>query len=227
MKRINLLSGLIVVLVVGAIVVWSGQSRKESISHLPWQIEVDETGQVEVFQMKLGATTLREMIEQFQHFPEIALFSTEQGDSRLEAYFGKRRMGVFDARLIAEIEADSSMLNQFIQDSTERKAQPSGRWKHTLAESSVKIANEQQVSLLVYMPVADYDEAVVSRHFGEPADKVVVDEQSNYWFYPQKGMAIFMNAEDDDILYYSAIKDFAALRQRLVEGITATESNND
>lgn len=216
MKRFALWTGAGLVALLALFFLFSGGDvEQKQPDNLPWKITAGPES-TEVFHVRVGQTTLREMIEQFRHFPEIALFTGDDKAPRLEAYFGKRRLGIFDARLIAEIEASEEQLQQFVDTSTDREAQASGAWKYTLSEAVVKQINEQAVHYLIYMPVADYEADVVSQRFGEPEEKFAVNDTAEYWFYPQQGLVILLNTEGSDVLYYSALNAFDGLRERLI-----------
>lgn len=218
MKRFGLWAVGALLLVAAAFFLFSGgdATEKKQPDNLPWKTTLTPEGNVEVFHLSIGQITLREMIEHFQHFPEIALFTGDNQAPRLEAYFGKRRLGIFEARLIAEIEADEAQLQEYVDTSTDREPQASGAWKYTLSEAAVKQINEQKVRYLVYMPVADYKMDIVGKQFGEPSEKFVINEMAEYWFYPQKGLVILLDKEGKDVLHYSSSGSFAALRERLM-----------
>lgn len=217
MKRFGMWAGGILLLGFAVfLLLGGGNAEQRQPDNLPWDIKPGADGSVEVFHLAIGQVTLREMIERFHHFPEIALFTGDNKAPRLEAYFGKRRLGIFEARLIAEIEADEAQLQQYVDTSTDREAQASGAWKYTLSEAAVKQINDQKARYLIYMPVADYEMDIVGQHFGEPADKFKVSETAKYWFYPQKGLTILLDKDGSDVLSYSSTTNFAALRERLM-----------
>lgn len=185
---------------------------------LPWNAALTPEGNVEVFQIEVGKSTLREMIKQFQSFPEIAVFTSETGKRTLEAYFGKRRLGVFEARIVAELQASADMKARFEAEHAEREGMASGLWKHTLSEANVKIANDLPVTKLVYMPTVNYDDATAIARFGEPAERLPARKEGvAYWFYPDKGLAIMMNSDGSDILYYTPKNNYATMKQDLLE----------
>lgn len=215
MKRILLWAGGSLAVIAALFFLFVGGAEQKQPDNLPWKISAGAEA-TEVFHVRVGQITLREMIEQFRHFPEIALFTGDNKAPRLEAYFGKQRLGVFEARLIAEMEASEQQLQQFVDTSTDREAQASGAWKYTLSEAAVSQINEQKVHYLIYMPVADYEADIVAQRFGAPEEKFAVSETAEYWFYPQKGLVILLNSEGSDVLYYSALSSFAALRERLI-----------
>ncbi len=214
MKRFAMWAAGILLVLLAVFWLFGDKIKQQQPDNLPWDITAGPEA-TEIFHLKIGQITLREMIEQFRHFPEIALFTDDNIAPRLEA-FGKRHLGVFDARIIAEVEAGDVMLQQFVDTSIERTAQASGAWKYTLSEAAVKQVNEQKVRYLVYMPVADYEADIVSQRFGKPKDTLSVSETAEYWLYPQQGLVILLNTEGSDVLYYSSLNAFAALRDRLI-----------
>lgn len=219
MKRFGLWAGGVLLLGLAAFFLFSSGgagTKQKQPDNLPWQITMTPEGHVEVFHLTIGDVTLREMIEHFQHFPEIALFTGDNKAPRLEAYFGKRTLGIFEARLIAEMDASEAQLQEYIDTSTDREPQASGAWKYTLSEDAVQQINEQKVRYLVYMPVADYKTEIAGQRFGEPAEKFTVNETAEYWFYPQKGLVILLDNDGKDVLHYSATGSFAMLRERLI-----------
>nr|CAA6829673.1 MAG: Unknown protein [uncultured Thiotrichaceae bacterium] len=217
MKRFAVwVGGILMLLLAGFFLFGGGATEQKQPDNLPWDTKLTPEGHTEVFHLSIGQVTLREMIEHFHHFPEIALFTSENKAPRLEAYFGKRRLGIFEARLIAEMDADESQMQQFVDTSIDREAQASGAWKYTLSEDSVKQINEQKVRYLVYMPIADYKADIVVKRFGEPVDKFVINETGEIWFYPNKGLAILLDNDGKDVVHYSSSGLFDALRERLI-----------
>ena len=63
----------------------------QQLEDLPWQVTVSPEGNSQVFHLQTGKTTLKEAIERFHSFPELAVFSHESGKRHLEAYFGNRK----------------------------------------------------------------------------------------------------------------------------------------
>jgi hypothetical protein len=192
---------------------------------LPWQVTTSPEGNPQAFHLEVGTATLKDVIERFHSFPEMAVFSHESGKRTLEAYFGTQRIGLFEAKIIAEMHADASMLDKFQNENTKREGMASGQWKYVLSEENVKLANSLTVHKLVYMPMINYEPEIVTARFGEAAERLPsAKEGLEYWFYPQKGLAIGMNNDGGEILYYTGRQDFAALKQELLE---AKPKNDD
>ncbi len=185
---------------------------------LPWQTRMTPEGTVQAFHLEIGKSTLKQMIEQFHSFPELAVFAHESGKRTLEAYFSKQRLGVFEAKLVAELKADDAMLTRFETEYKKREGMASGMWKYELSEDNVKVANELSVRKLVYMPTINYDQETVRARFGEPAERLPSQQEGvSLWLYPQKGLILQMNDDGGEVLYYTGQQDYTALKQELLE----------
>jgi hypothetical protein len=193
----------------------------QSVQHpddLPWQITASPEGNPQVFHLEVGKSTLKDVIEHFHSFPEMAVFAHESGKRTLEAYFGTLRVGLFEAKIIAELQADDATLTKFQNDATKREGMASGQWKFTLSEADVKVADSLLLKKLVYMPAVNYDPDIVTARFGLPAERLPSSRKEvEFWLYPQKGLAILLNSDGSDILYYTDPKDYPALKQDLLE----------
>lgn len=185
---------------------------------LPWQITVTPEGHPQVFKLEIGKSTLRGVIEHLRSFPEMAVFSHESGKRTLEAYFGTQRIGLFDAKIVAELQADDALLDKFQNEAGKPEGMASGQWKYPLSEASLKAADALPVRKLVYMPSINYEPDIVTARFGEPTERLPAQKDGvEFWLYPQKGLVIVMNNDGGEILYYTDRQNYAALKQELLE----------
>lgn len=186
---------------------------------LPWQITLDAAGNPQVFHLEIGKSTLKEVIEHLHNFPEMAVFSYENGKRTLEAYFGTQRMGLFEAKIIAELQADDATLTRFQQNASKREGMASGQWKYTLGEKDVQAADSLAVRKLVYMPAVNYEPDIALARFGQPAERLPSAAKSGveFWTYLDKGLIILMNNDGGEILYYVTREVFPQLKQELLE----------
>ncbi len=186
--------------------------------NLPWQIHITEQGNPQVFHLNLGQTTLKQTIEQFHSFPELALFAHESGKRSLEAYFGKLRLGVFEAKIIAELPADAPLLDQLQKNASKKEGMASGMWKYTIAESDYTVLNALPVKKLVYMPVANYTPDIIQQRFGYPPERLASKQaQVDYWCYADKSLIIAVDKEEGAVFYYTTQANYPALKQELLE----------
>lgn len=186
---------------------------------LPWQISMDAQGNPQVFHLDIGTSTLKDVIEHLHSFPELAVFSREDGKRTLEAYFGKQRLGLFEAKIVAELEADDATLGRLQQNGGKREGMASGQWKYPLAEKDLKFADNLAVYKLIYMPVVNYEPDIALARFGQPAERLPSPATTGveFWTYPDKGLILLMNNNGGEILFYVTKAVFPQLKQELLE----------
>lgn len=185
------------------------------VQDLPWQTRVDADGRLTVFGVTLGRTTLRELMQRWHHDPELGLFQGPEDTLRLEAYFGKRRLGVFDAYVVARLGADVAQLERWRAGAVSRKAQASGDYKYELNEKDFAQALALPVIELTYVPTVNYAPEIVRRRFGAPAEVRPLAEGRELWLYPDRALAMVLDPGGRDILHYVQPARFDALRARL------------
>lgn len=218
MKRLLLVT--VILLLLGLILsawLYSGGDDKARRAILPWKIELSESGATHVFDMDIGRITLKEMMLSLHKIADISVFESSNGKLSLEGFFGKTKLGMFDATLIADIDATQAELKSFIDllNTSDRKGTPSGSWKYELTEESVQEVGAMRVWRLVYIPSANYEAVTIEKQFGEPESKESLMDGLTYWYYPKKGVAILEDPEGREIFYYVATDEFDRLKSEL------------
>lgn len=194
-----------------------GKSDPQAVDNLPWDISKTEQGTTRVFHVELGKTTLRQAIELWHSFPELAVMQSRTNEFSLEAYFGKQRLGLFEAKLVAELVADQATLEKFSTEHIKREPQASGAWRLSVSESNVKRANDFLIKYLIYIPVVNYEPEVLRARFGEGAEIVKLTETVDAWFYADQHLAMLIDAKGGDMFYYSSLQDFPQLKEKILK----------
>lgn len=176
---------------------------------LPWQIDITPAGNTRVFDINVGAATVKQISAQRHLSPEIALFQAPDGNYRLESYLGKIKLGPFQARVILRLDASEQLLAEFAANSPSRQATPSGNHQLRLSGDDFETARELIVNELSYSPAVDTDAELLENLFGTPDARISVDDKSRYWTYPERGLVILLNDEDKDVFHYFPPRDFA------------------
>lgn len=204
--------GVTVIALIAALWLPGGQPPEE-YKYLPWQIEVTGDGYSRVFGITLGKSTLDEVEQQLQEPAEITLFSIDNGERAVEAYFKTVTLSGFRAKIVATLGFSDEAL-QGMYDRGERIASlAQGKRKITLSDVDLAIARNTAVVALTYLPRTDLNESTVIKRFGEPAEKIAEpDSGVEHWLYPDKGLDVVMHAEAREVLQYVAPKDFERLR---------------
>ena len=181
--------------------------------NLPWQINITETGDSNVFGITLNKTTMREAFQTLKVFPETALFAHKSGRKSLEAYISSVSMSGLTAKVILEYDANDETLQRYIEGSIDREGMPSGAFKYKLNEKDLLEAMQTPVKSISYIPYAQFDDEIIMQRFGLAAETVTIDEQSSILLFPTLGLSIAYNQEEKEILQYVAPENFGRLKQ--------------
>jgi hypothetical protein len=145
---------------------------------------------------------------------EPGLFEAPDGKLTLEAYFGKKKFGILEARLVAEMDADEKTLKKMLDEQTSKDSTPSNHWKYKLTVENTKIANDIRVWRLIYLPISNYEPKQMN-FFGKPEEVIKINDTAEYRLYPSRGMALLYDTDGKEIFYYAAQKDFERLKDSL------------
>lgn len=189
-------------------------SSEEKASSLPWQIETSESGQTSVLGISPGQIKLREFAQHFHELADVRLFEKPDGTLFLEAYLGKTRIGKFDARLVAELDAPEDLLQSVRLANLNREPTPNNYWQYNLNDEQLLQALEARVWRFMYIPVADYEERQIG-FFGTPSAIVKENDTAEYRFYPEKGLVVLWDTASKETFYYVAPKEFSRLKAAL------------
>ncbi len=216
MKKI--IAALVVVALLVAAWLWSAGRERHPIqlTDMPWQITQSAEGRIRVFGIELEKTTLQALMQSWKRLqPEIGLFISKNGEKRLEAYLGNRRLGLFDAKVIIALEADDKLLDSFSGDSASVKPMPSGDYKLELSEKHLQTALRLPISSITYIPKVKYDERLLEKYFSQPAEKLPHSQGGTFWLYPDSGLAVLLDPDGKEIFHYVNPEKFPALVEKL------------
>ncbi len=176
---------------------------------MPWHITVHDASHTEVFGIILNRTTLEQARQKFGQLDGIALFQNAQGEYSLEGYFGKVAIGPFSARIIANLAVPQAELEQLSRHTIKRVVTDNGSQRWTLKADKQLEQGGRLIKSLSYIPAySGMDQQFIKRQFGEPASRIIVDESTERWFYPQKGIRILVDNDGKDLFEYIAPAQF-------------------
>lgn len=178
-------------------------------SDLPWHITPLEGGTSRVLGLHLGDATLADAISRFGEAESIALFINAEGERSLEAYFGKLRLGPWEARVITRLYADDDLLDRLAANAVGRKGTRSGDTRLLPADDDKAALLGQGLSGITYIPAYGKLEADFFRErLGEPAAWRQEGEHAVSWFYPDLGLSLLIDTKGKEALEYVPPRDF-------------------
>ncbi len=198
--------------------------RRVAVEKLPWDVRRLADGGTEVFGWALGHTTLKQVSDELGAIPEVGVF-VGPGDAIVaEAYFGRVRLGVLEARLVARLDIDGATLRAFADRGIKSKPMPSGARRLEMLETDLRVAYHSAIAALSYVPYANYERGLVEQRFGEPAERIALSETAAYWLYPETGLAILIDDEGREVLEYVDPRDFDTLREQVTRRTPAVSA---
>jgi len=200
-------------------------SRSRTGEDLPWQItRIGDT--VEVFGLTLGETTLAGAIDKLGQRYELALFRDRDDTPSLEAYFRAVSLGGLSARMVLNLDLPLDTLRHLPGADAPGKPMPSGSRRFALPETPPLTVARAPIVALTYVPMASFDQDLVERHFGLPAERLRGADAIRHWLYPELGLAISWE-DGQAVFHYVRPTAFSQLRDRLLSttDVTADASN--
>ncbi len=195
---------LVVALLAFGLYFWATDfDRRPTRVDAPWQIEVKGPEQVEVMGVAFGKTTLEELRQRFGQVEGIALFRNPDGRYSLEAYLGKVNIGPLTARWIVTLAATQDELKALSARTIKRIKTENGSIRWTLNKNAQSEQAMRAVSTLTMIPgYGGLDADFLRSRFGEPTEIRPVDEDSEQWLYPEKGLRILFDRKGKELFEY-------------------------
>jgi hypothetical protein len=194
-----------------------GKSHIEK-GYLPWQVSLNASGQVEVFEVTLGKTTLEEAVNQWHAEAKVALFESPEGGLSLEGYFGRIKLGAFSAHLVARLTVPPDLMKAFVAGRVKPAPMPSGVKRYKLKSQHLRQAYKLVVAELTYIPLIASDDEWLRQRFGEPSERQRLAEGRGLWVYPDKGVLIILDEDDKEVFQYFNPEDYRRVHERLKAG---------
>ncbi len=169
----------------------------------PWQIRVESPEKVEVMGVTLGQTTLEQLRQRFGQVEGIALFQNPDGRYSLEAYLGKVNIGPLSGRWIVTLAASQTELEALTRRSIKRIKTENGSIRWTLKPDAQAEQADRVIATLTMIPgYSGMDADFLRSRFGEPTEIREVDEDSEQWLYPERGLRILLDRKGKEMFEY-------------------------
>ena len=184
---------------------------------LPWNITHPTPETSRVFNVTLGVTTLLEVENTYKEQTEISLFKPSTGGLSVEAFYEEVNFNGLKAKMIFTIAVPAAELQGMYERGLRLNSDTSG--KHiTLAFDDLERVRSLPVSSLTYLPNVRLEEAVITKRFGAPAQRISEkNTEVVHWLYPQHGLDIVKSGNEKPVLQYLSPKDFRLLTTPLLE----------
>jgi hypothetical protein len=203
------------------------QSEKtESLSGLPWQIEILADGSTEVFGLHIGVSRLADAIEKLGSDMELAIVAATDRDEvgNLEMYYGHYRAGLLSGKLVLQTDIDKPLIKRWRDNAARSEYMASGLAKKYMLSPADRLQVLDEIIVgLTFIPTVNLDEEVILARFGEPEKQIHLAGVTHF-LYPEKGLDIALHEDSKEVLQYVKPEDF---QQLVVPLETSAASSSD
>lgn len=214
-KKIILGVVALIVVTISILLSLPGESH-DTPDTLPWRIAHPTPETSRVFGITLGQTSLGEAEKFFKEQTEVSLFKTADGKMLVEAFFDELNFNGLKAKFAFTVAVPQNELDGMFQRGVRMNATSSGK-RITLAPDDLSRVRQCPVSSVTYLPSLKLEEAIISKRFGVPAERIRETKSGAvHWLYPQNGLDVTLGGSEKPLLQYVSPKDFDLLRAPLL-----------
>ena len=191
------------------------QPQDVPTSGLPWQIETLPGGEAQVFGLTLGRSTLADARARFGTEMQLAVIAEPGEDGNVEGYYESVTAGFVAGKLIVTAELSPELIAGMRERAPKTQYMQSTTRRATLAPADEAAALAAPIRGLAFIPGAQLDEAVILERFGQPAERIRVNDHVEHLLYPAKGLDVVLDTQGKELLQYVAPARFDTLRAPL------------
>jgi hypothetical protein len=184
-------------------------------SGMPWQIETLPSGESRVFDLTLGRSTLADAKARFGTEMQLALVAEPDEDGNVEGYYESATAGFVAGKLIVTAELPKDVIEGMRERAPKTEYMQSTTRKAKLAEADLAAALAAPIRGMAFIPSAQLDEAIVLERFGQPTERIRVNDHVEHLLYPAKGLDLVLDSKGKELLQYVAPARFEALQAPL------------
>jgi hypothetical protein len=155
----------------------------------------------------LGESTLRDAVNKLGRRYELGVFEDREGQLSLEGYFRDAVVGGLNARLVLAARLPESALAALKTGVSESKPTADQGRRYSVAEADHDLALRAVITAITYLPMIKFDAELVHRRFGEPAERVAVQDGA-HWLYPALGLDLLLGDNGGALLQYAPPAEF-------------------
>jgi len=193
-------------------------NNSETLSGLPWQIEMQADDSIKVFGLHIGVSHLSDAVAILGNDHELAIISATSvvtGDDmgNLEMYYGHYQAGLLSGKLVLQVDSSEQSIQRWRENAVKADYMASGRAKkHSLSPDDLPEVLNEVIIGITFIPAVNLDEKVILERFGMPTQMIHAPEVTHY-LYPEKGLDVALYAKSKEVLQYVAPVKF----QQLIE----------
>lgn len=203
---------ILALLFIAILITWTQMPRistdDRAITSLPWIIKINEQGESSVFGLKIGTSSIKQAQDIFNDEAEFGIFEDKNGKKSLEAFFNYTRISGLQARITLTLKSTAENIQQLVSQAIDRKGQPSNSYKYILPSELNDHLLRHTFTSITYQPKIHIEEEILRARFGQPEHIQNLDENTQQWKYPAKGVSILFGKEQKPVIHYVSPDQF-------------------
>jgi hypothetical protein len=122
------------------------------------------------------------------------------------------------AKILLELDSEQLDIDYLKKNSGKPEIQSSRTIKYPLDDLAHKMSN-RVIRSLTYIPKTNVDAQLLKSKFGQAEEIVPLDDNTEFWLYPKRGLVISLSKKGKEILQYIPIADFNRLRKSVQDTV--------
>lgn len=188
-----------------------GSPARPQARDAPWDADVAADGAVRALGLRLPGSTLADLRTLWGEELQVALMVTQGAAASLEASVERARPGGVAGRLLVTAQAEPGQLARWQAGALRGEATSPRTRRLTLQPQDLAEAMGAPLTSVGFVPQVQLDAELVRRRFGEPRQVVAESPTREHWLYPERGLALAIDADGRELLQFVAPAQFEAL----------------
>lgn len=192
---------------------------------LPWQVQALGEGRSRVFGLVLGQSRLADAETRFGDALQLGLVARAGEIGVLEALVDPMAAGFVSGRLVIGFDVPATVLERWRSRPADHAPMAGGVRRFSLTAQDRDEARTMPIASLTFVPAVRLSEDDVRQRFGAPDQVHGLADQAKVLLYPERGLAVTVQAGSRGLLQYVAPAQFEArLRAPLLATPAAARS---
>jgi hypothetical protein len=187
--------------------------QRAGIRAYPWEVSRTPSGQLQVFGLTLGKSSLADLRALLGEEGKLNLFAETKPDApdtdfTVEAYFDNILLSNLKADWVASLAVPQALLAAMYNRGLRASKVASGSRKVKLDPEDAAPLAQAPIRSITYLPWKSLRPEDIVGRFGEPERKLTEASGVAHWLYPEKGLDIARDPDGGVVIQYLNPADF-------------------
>ncbi len=216
-KKIKLLYVVLIALVIFTLWPSEEANHKRQSGIKVWNAHIDSNGQLNVLDVVLGKSSLKQAETVLRSQSERALFiklsDEKQQTETLEAYFPT---SPDRSKLIIELDAPADLLERINKQAYKTMVFPSGNAKVEISPADMPDIEKLLAKSITYIPPVKLEVDVIEKQFGKAEQQIRDSDGNLHLLYPALGLDAVIPSSDKNMFQFVPPEQFDRLTKLII-----------